>query len=49
MTVDYVANKQDKVVGAVIKDYFAEKGKNIDEIVKARKADPMAQFKPSLV
>ncbi len=49
MTVDYVANKQDKIVGGVIKDYLAEKGMDVDQIVKARKADPRGQFKPSLV
>jgi hypothetical protein len=49
MTVDYVANKQAKVVGEVIRDYFAEKGMDVDQIVKARKADPRGQFKPTLV
>jgi hypothetical protein len=49
MTVDYVANKQAKIVGQVIRDYFAEKGLDVDQIVKARKADPLSKFTPSLV
>ncbi|MGD0783540.1 MAG: 7-cyano-7-deazaguanine synthase [Candidatus Aminicenantales bacterium] len=49
MTVDYVANKQVKVVGQVIRDYFAEKGLDVAQIVKARKADPLGKFTPSLV
>jgi hypothetical protein len=44
-----VANKQAKVVGEVIRDYFAEKGMDVDQMVKTRKADPRGQFKPSLV
>jgi hypothetical protein len=49
MTVDYVVNKQAKVVGEVIRDYFVEKGMDIDQIVKARKADPRGKFTPTLV
>jgi hypothetical protein len=49
MTVDYVANKQAKVVREVIRDYFVEKGMDVDQIIKARRADPLARFKPSLV
>jgi hypothetical protein len=49
MTVDYVVNKQAKVVGEVIRDYFVEKGMDVDQMVKDRRADPLSQFKPSLV
>jgi len=49
MTVDYVVKKQNGVVREVIRDYFAEKGLNIDELVKARKADPLSRFQPIFV
>jgi hypothetical protein len=49
MTVDYVANKQAQLVGEVMRDYLAGKGLDIDQLVKARKADPRGQFKPALV
>jgi hypothetical protein len=39
MTVDYITQKQAGVVREVIKDYFAEKGVAIDELVAARKKD----------
>jgi hypothetical protein len=49
MTIDYVARKQDGVVREVIRDYFADKDLNIDEIVEARKADPLGRFQPVFV
>jgi len=49
MTVDYVASKQNGIVREVIKDYFADKGIDIAELVKARKADPRGQFTPRFV
>jgi hypothetical protein len=48
-TVDYVSRKQAGVVREVIRDYFADKGMDVEAIVKARKADPLGQFKPSFV
>jgi hypothetical protein len=44
MTADYVAGKQAGVVRAVIRDYFAEKGLDIEQMVKARRADPLGRF-----
>jgi len=38
-TVDYIARKQESVVREVIRDYFAEKGLNIDALVENRKSD----------
>jgi len=49
MTVEYVSRKQAGVVRDVIRDYFADKGLDIDEIVRARKADPLGRFEPSFV
>ncbi len=49
MTVDYVANKQAHIVREVIRDYFAEKGMDVEQMVKARKGDPRGRFAPSLV
>ena len=49
MTVDYVTAKQGGIVREVIKDYFADKGIDIAELVKARKADPRGQFTPIFV
>ena len=49
MTVDYVTEKQNGVVRDVIRDYFADKGIDIDALVKARKADPRGQFTPDFV
>jgi hypothetical protein len=49
MTIDYVTSKQNGIVREVIKDYFAEKGTDINELVKARKADPRGQFMPIFV
>jgi hypothetical protein len=48
-TVEYVQKKQAGIVREVIRDYFADHGTNIDELVKARKADPRGRFKPTLV
>ena len=39
MTVDYITQKQAGVVREVIKDYFAEKGTAIDDLVAARMKD----------
>ena len=39
MTVDYITQKQAGVVRDVIKDYFAEKGINIKQLVAARQKD----------
>ncbi len=49
MTVDYVRGKQDTVVREVVAKYFADKGMDIEAIVKARLADPRGQFKPTFV
>ncbi len=49
MTVDYVRGKQDTVVREVVAKYFADKGLDIEAIVKARLADPLGQFKPTFV
>ena len=49
MTVDYVTTKQNSIVRDVIRDYFADKGIDIDALVKARKADPHGQFTPDFV
>jgi hypothetical protein len=38
MTINYVEDKQAGVVREVIRDYFAEKGLDIEQIVKARRA-----------
>jgi len=48
-TVDYVQRKQAGVVRDVIRDYFAKKGVSIDELVKARQADPLGKFEPTFV
>jgi len=48
-TVEYVRTKQDGVVRDVIRDYFADKGQDIEAMVKARLADPRGRFDPSLV
>lgn len=48
-TVDYVRKKQAGVVREVIKDYFADKGIDIAELVRARKADPLGKFQPEFV
>jgi hypothetical protein len=32
-----------------LRDYFAEKGIDSDELVKARKADPLGKFEPKFV
>jgi hypothetical protein len=37
MTVDYVAKKQDNVVRELIRDYFEDKGIDIDELVQNRR------------
>jgi len=39
MTVDYITQKQAGIVREVIKDYFAEKGTAIDDLVAARMKD----------
>ncbi|MDD8025196.1 MAG: 7-cyano-7-deazaguanine synthase [Acidobacteriota bacterium] len=49
MTVAYVRGKQDNVVREVVAKYFADKGMDIEAIVKARQADPLGQFKPIFV
>ncbi|MBM3310256.1 MAG: hypothetical protein FJY80_01985 [Candidatus Aminicenantes bacterium] len=49
MTVEYVSKKQAGVVRDVIRDYFADKGTDIEAVVKARKADPLGRFTPSFV
>ena len=49
MTVEYVTSKQNGIVREVIKDYFAEKGQDIEQLVKARRADPRGRFTLSLV
>jgi len=49
MTVDYVSRKQDGIVREVIRDYFNERGLNIEEIVRARQADPLGAFQPTFV
>lgn len=48
-TVDYVSKKQAGIVREVIRDYFAEKGLDIEAIVKARKSDRLGRFEPSFV
>jgi 7-cyano-7-deazaguanine synthase in queuosine biosynthesis len=48
-TVDYVSKKQAGIVREVIREYFAEKGLDIEAIVKGRKADPLGRFEPSFV
>jgi hypothetical protein len=37
MTVDYVAMKQQSVVRDVVKDYFKDKGVDVDALVENRK------------
>jgi len=49
MTVDYVTSKQNGIVREVIKDYFAERGQDIEQLVTARRADPLGRFTLSLV
>lgn len=49
MTVDYVRGKQDTVVREVVAKYFADKGMDIEAIVKARLSDPLGRFKPTFV
>ena len=49
MTINYVAGKQAGVVREVIRDYFAEKGLDIEQMVKARRTDPLGRFTASLV
>jgi hypothetical protein len=49
MTVDYVSRKQAGVVREVIQDYFADKGMDIEAIVKARRNDPLGRFQPTFV
>ncbi|MCX6566519.1 MAG: 7-cyano-7-deazaguanine synthase [Candidatus Aminicenantes bacterium] len=49
MTVDYVTSKQNGIVREVIRDYFADKGIDIDQLVRARKADPRGKFEPIFV
>jgi hypothetical protein len=49
MTQDFVATRQAGVVRNVIRDYFAEKGLDIEQMVKARRADPLGRFIPTLV
>jgi hypothetical protein len=49
MTAEYVADKQAGVLRQVVRDYFAEKGLDIDQIIKARQADPLGRFTDSLV
>jgi len=39
MTVDYDTSNQNGIVREVIRDYFADKGIDIDELVMVRKAD----------
>jgi hypothetical protein len=48
-TVDYVAKKQETVVREVIRGYFADKGIDVDALVRARKSDPLGRFEPSFV
>jgi len=48
-TIDYVTSKQNGIVREVIRNYFADRGIDIDELVKARKADPRGQFEPTFV
>jgi hypothetical protein len=49
MTVAYVRDKQDNVVREVVAKYFADKGTDIEAIVKARQADPLSRFTPIFV
>jgi len=44
MTVDFVATRQAGVVRDVIRDYFAKKGLDIEQMVKARQADPLGRI-----
>jgi hypothetical protein len=44
MTLDFVATRQAGVVRDVIRDYFAKKGLDIEQMVKARQADPLGLF-----
>lgn len=49
MTVEYVSKKQAGVVRDVVLDYFADKGMDIEALIKTRKADPLGRFEPSFV
>jgi hypothetical protein len=49
MTVEYVSKKQAGVVRDVVRDYFADKGMDIEALIKTRKADPLGRFEPSFV
>jgi hypothetical protein len=49
MTADYVADRQAGVVREIIRDSFAEMGQDIEQIVKARRADPLGRFTLVLV
>ncbi len=44
MTIDYVTSKQNGIIREVIKDYFAEKGQDIEQLIKARQVDPLGRF-----
>jgi hypothetical protein len=48
-TVDYVTKKQAGVVREAIRDHFAEKGVDIEALVKSRLADPLGKFTPTFV
>ncbi len=49
MTVDYVQQKQAGVVRDVIRDYFAARGLNVEDIVRDRRSDPRGKFEPTFV
>jgi hypothetical protein len=44
MTLDFVATRQAGVVRDVIRDYFDKRGLDIEQIVKARQADPLGRL-----